>query len=544
MRKHFLTTLIAGLAGVVFSATSCDPAESTPDPVFPDFVEKTVAAGETVELSFSANQDWTVSIPAAEAGTYFRLTDGSTQSFAVKGEAGDHTVSVVVIGEQDFENHELTVSMTMGDRTEDIAKITLPALERYMNISGAVFNEAGTDFSKDEAGELQFGPLAETVELIWPLSLKQPGTAPYENYIMVDASVNWAVSGNSADWLDLSETEGAAGKTEIKLSCDLSKLPLEKDDEPLEGTFTITGEGLDTPQTVSVKVASAYGLSRFIGVPEGNILKFDADGYSLDQGGENTPFTGSIVSAEPLTYFYYMPGSFPMMITNVRRNVIKVDDAWDAEQEGVQNRIVSVWMAENNSEESRSSDLIAIPTSMWENEIVYNPEEMIDYDDNGNTSIKPEYQKYVVATCQQEGFKVETLTCTPIDGFDGENAVFEEFSLETLDEQDPDYVDISPILEMGGAAYRVTYLSAEAEGAKLRIEGDAFATISPQTNTWLYMPEYDPSNYIFTNPEFSVYMTGNPESPENVEKGSKAYLNLMTSMSGDTSAMIIFVKNY
>ena len=542
MRKHFLTTLIAGLAGVVFSATSCDPAESTPDPVFPDLVKKTVAAGETVELSFSANQDWTVSIPAAEAGTYFRLTDGSTESFAVKGEAGDHTVSVVVIGEQDFENHELTVSMTMGDRTEAIAEITLPALERYMTISGAVFNEAGTDFSKDEAGELQFGPLAETVELIWPLSLKQPGTAPYENYIMVDASVDWTVSGISADWLDLSETKGAAGKTEIRLSCDLSQLPLEKDAK-LEGSFTITGEGLDTPQTVSVKVASAYGLSRFIGVPEGNILKFDADGYSLDQGGENTPFIGSIVSAEPLTYFYYMPGSFPIMVN--RRSVIQVDDAWDMEQpEGVQNRIVSVRMSENYSEESRSSDLIAIPTSMWENEIVYNPEEMIDYDDNGNTSIKPEYQKYVVATCQQEGFKVETITCTPIDGFDGGNAVFEEFSLETLDEQDPDYVDISPILEMGGAAYRVTYLSAEAEGAKLRIEGDAFATISPQTNTWLYMPEYDPSNYIFTNPEFSVYMTGNPESPENVEKGSKAYLNLMTSMSGDTSAMIIFVKNY
>ena len=542
MRKHFLTTLIAGLAGVVFSATSCDPAESTPDPVFPDLVKKTVAAGETVELSFNANQAWTVSIPAAEAGTYFRLTDGSTQSFAVKGESGDHTVSVVVIGEQDFKNHELTVSMTMGDRTEAIAEITLPALERYMTISGAVFNEAGTDFSKDEAGELQFGPLAETVELIWPLSLKQPGTAPYENYIMVDASVDWTVSGISVDWLGLSETKGAAGKTEIRLSCDLSQLPLEKDAK-LEGTFTITGEGLDTPQTVSVKVASAYGLSRFIGVPEGNILKFDADGYSLDQGGENTPFIGSIVSAEPLTYFFYMPGDSPTMVN--RRSVIQVDDAWDMEQpEGVQNRIVSVWMAENYSEESRSSDLLAIPTSMWENEIVYNPEEMIDYDDNGNTTIKPEYQKYVVATCQQEGFKVETITCTPISGFDGENAVFEEFSLETLDEQDPDYVDISPILEMGGAAYRVTYFSAEAEGAKLRIEGDAFATISPQTNTWLYMPEYDPSNYIFTNPEFSVYMTGNPESPENVEKGSKAYLNLMTSMSGDTSAMIIFVKNY
>ena len=78
---------------------------------------------------------------------------------------------------------------------------------------------------------------------------------------MVDASVDWIVSGISADWLDLSEIKGAAGKTEIKLSCDLSKLPLEKDAE-LEGDFYHYREGLGTPQTVSVKVASAYGLSK------------------------------------------------------------------------------------------------------------------------------------------------------------------------------------------------------------------------------------------------------------------------------------------
>ncbi len=539
MRKHFLTTLIAGLAGVVFSATSCDPAESTPDPVFPDFVEKTVAAGETVELSFSANQDWTVSISGDEAGPYFRLTDGSTQSFAVKGEAGDHTVSVVVIGEQDFENHELTVSMTMGDRKEAIAKITLPALERSMSISRAVFNADKTDFATGEDGSYEYEQIAadSEIELIWPASISLADN-PYRNYILVDSSVEWAVS-DKTDWISFSPASGSAGQTVVEISCNLSDLSLEEGVD-LTGTFTVSGEGV-SPTVLNVKAASAYGLSKFVGIPEDKVLAFDADGIYQGQGGMG-PFYGNVVSGEPFMYCY---SDMPYMVKEVsgRNSIFDITDDWSAEQNGgLQIRDFSISMTENTSEETRSAQLLAIPESV-SNSIgaIFN---LIDQDSG---EIKAEYQQYIIATCEQEGKQNEELGCAAGEGFDGAAAVFEEFptSFEELDPADPDYGDVAPIIEMGGKAYRVTYNSEEAEGSVLSITGEyGMATISPYGITWLYFPEYDPETSRFDTDMFSVYMTGNPDSPENVEKGSKAYLNFMTSMSGDPSVLIIFVKNY
>ena len=539
MRKHFLTTLIAGLAGVVFSATSCDPAESTPDPVFPDFVEKTVAAGETVELSFSANQDWTVSISGDEAGPYFRLTDGSKQSFAVKGEAGDHTVSVVVIGEQDFENHELTVSMTMGDRKEAIAKITLPALERSMSISRAVFNADKTDFATGEDGSYEYEQIAadSEIELIWPASISLADN-PYRNYILVDSSVEWAVS-DKTDWISFSPASGPAGQTVVEISCNLSDLSLEEGVD-LTGTFTVSGEGV-SPTVLNVKAASAYGLSKFVGIPEDKVLAFDADGIYQGQGGMG-PFYGNVVSGEPFMYCY---SDMPYMVKEVsgRNSIFDITDDWSAEQNGgLQIRDFSISMAENTSEEPRSAQLLAVPESV-SNSIggIFN---LIDQD---NGEIKEEYRQYIIAACEQDGKQSEELGCVAGEGFDGAAAVFEEFptSFEELDPDDPDYGDIAPIIEMGGKAYRVTYNSVEAEGSVLSITGEyGMATINPSNITWLYFPEYDHETYTFDAETFSVYMTGNPDSPENVEKGSKAYLNFMTSMSGDPSVLIIFVKNY
>ena len=538
MRKHFLTTLIAGLAGVVFSATSCDQAESTPDPVFPDLVEKTVAAGETVELSFNANQAWTVSIPAAEAGAYFRLTDGSTQSFAVKGEAGDHTVSVVVIGKPDFENHGLTVSMTMGDRTEVIAKITLPANERYLSVSGAVFNEDKTDFAAGEDGSYEYEQIAadSEIELIWPASISLADN-PYRNYMLVDSSVEWAVS-EKTDWINLSPASGSAGQTVVEISCNLSDLSLEKG-EDLTGSFTVSGEGV-SPTALKVRAASACGLTRFVGIPEDKVLAFDADGIYQGQGGMG-PFYGNVVSGEPFMYCY---SDMPYVVKEVsgRNSIFDIADDWNAGQSaGLQIRDFSISMTENTSEEARSAQLLAIPESV-SNSIggIFN---LIDQDSG---EIKAEYRQYIIATCEQEGKQSEELGCVAGEGFDGVTAVFEEFptSFEELDPADPDYEEIAPIIEMGGKAYRVTYNSSDAEGAELSITGEyGMATVNPYGTTWLYIPEYDPETYTFDSETFSVYMTGNPDSPETVSKGSKASLRFSSSMS-NTSMMILFVKNY
>ena len=543
MRKHFLTTLIAGLAGVVFSATSCDQAESTPDPVFPDLVEKTVAAGETVELSFNANQAWTVSIPAAEAGAYFRLTDGSTQSFAVKGEAGDHTVSVVVIGKPDFENHGLTVSMTMGDRTEVIAKITLPANERYLSVSGAVFNEDKTDFAAGEDGSYEYEQIASgsEIELIWPASISLADN-PYRNYMLVDSSVEWAVS-EKTDWINLSPASGSAGQTVVEISCNLSDLSLEDD---LIGEFTVLGEGVD-PTELSVKAASAYGLSKFAGIPEDKVLAFDADGIYQGQGGMG-PFYGNVVSGEEIVYYcYYSKNEYaPAMPykTGTSNSIISVEDEWtDGAGTGLISRNVSISMPLNDSEKPRTATLLAIPSSAAPDADML----LIDFSEDGmSTVIKPEYQQYIIATCEQEGKQNEELGCAAGEGFDGTAAVFEEFptSFEELDPADPDYEEIAPIIEMGGKAYRVTYNSSDAEGAELSITGEyGMATVNPYGTTWLYIPEYDPETYTFDSETFSVYMTGNPDSPETVSKGSKASLRFSSSMS-NTSMMILFVKNY
>ena len=538
MRKHFLTTLIAGLAGVVFSATSCDQAESTPDPVFPDLVEKTVAAGETVELSFNANQAWTVSIPAAEAGAYFRLTDGSTQSFAVKGEAGDHTVSVVVIGKPDFENHGLTVSMTMGDRTEVIAKITLPANERYLSVSGAVFNADKTDFAAGEDGSYEYEQIASgsEIELIWPASISLADN-PYRNYMLVDSSVEWAVS-EKTDWINLSPASGSAGQTVVEISCNLSDLSLVEGKD-LTGSFTVSGEGV-SPTALKVKAASAYGLTRFVGIPEDKVLAFDADGIYQGQGGMG-PFYGNVLSSEPFMYCY---SDMPYVVKEVsgRNSIFDIADDWNAGQSaGLQIRDFSISMTENTSEEARSAQLLAIPESV-SNSIggIFN---LIDQDSG---EIKAEYRQYIIATCEQEGKQNEELGCAAGEGFDGTAAVFEEFptSFEELDPADPDYEEIAPIIEMGGKAYRVTYNSSDAEGAELSITGEyGMATVNPYGTTWLYIPEYDPETYTFDSETFSVYMTGNPDSPETVSKGSKASLRFSSSMS-DTSMMILFVKNY
>jgi len=537
--------LIAGLAGVVFSATSCDPAESTPDPVFPDLVKKTVAAGETVELSFNANQAWTVSIPAAEAGTYFRLTDGSTQSFAVKGEAGDHTVSVVVIGEQDFENHELTVSMTMGDRTEDIAKITLPALERSMSISRAVFNADKTDFATGEDGSYEYEQIAadSEIELIWPASISLADN-PYRNYILVDSSVEWAVS-DKTDWISFSPASGSAGQTVVEISCNLSDLSLEEGVD-LTGTFTVSGEGV-SPTVLNVKAASAYGLTRFVGIPEDKVLAFDADGIYQGQGGMG-PFYGNAVSGEEIVYYcYYSKNEYaPAMPykTSASNSIISVEDEWsDGTGTGLISRNVSISMSLNDSEKPRTATLLAIPSSAAPDADML----LIDFSEDGmSTVIKPEYQQYIIATCEQDGKQSEEFGCVAGEGFDGTAAVFEEFptSFEELDPADPDYEEIAPIIEMGGKAYRVTYNSSDAEGAELSITGEyGMATVNPYGTTWLYIPEYDPETYTFDSETFSVYMTGNPDSPETVSKGSKASLRFSSSMS-DTSMMILFVKNY
>lgn len=552
MRKHFLTTLIAGLAGVVFSATSCDPAESTPDPVFPDFVEKTVAAGETVELSFSANQDWTVSIPADEAGTYFRLTDGSKQSFAVKGEAGDHTVSVVVIGEQDFENHELTVSMTMGDRTEDIAKITLPALERSMSISRAVFNADKTDFATGEDGSYEYEQIAadSEIELIWPASISLADD-PYRNYLHIDASVEWSVT-EKPDWLNISPSSGA-GSSDITLSCNYSELSVEEGVE-LNGKISISGEGIETASSFNIVVPSAYGLTKFIGMPEDGLLTFSPEGYFTGRG-DGSEFFAQAMSGEPFVYYFWMPvqdNIRPGQNVGYADEIFTITGGWEESVAGLQLYNLSIVMKPNDSENVRSGKLLAVPQSVVDADeyLSVAPVYLTDLVEGGNGDIRPQFEQYIIADFTQEGKQVEELGFTPSDDFlalvEEGKASFIEF--QTFDEMEPEEQEqYGSVLEMGGKVYRVTYNHPDAEGSVFNVSGElGRANLNPYGTTWLYIPEseVEMGYYVtLTSDEISVYMNGTTESVDSSETSLSCSLDFMSD-SGETIFVIIFVKNY
>ena len=78
---------VVGMAAMV--ACEKNPEPEYVAPVFPsETIEKNVEAGETVELQFTANLDWELSIPATEQNKYW-LDDAGMPASKVSGKAGD-----------------------------------------------------------------------------------------------------------------------------------------------------------------------------------------------------------------------------------------------------------------------------------------------------------------------------------------------------------------------------------------------------------------------------------------------------------------------
>lgn len=129
----FAAVLGLGLAAVV--ACEKQPEPSTESPVFPETVlEENVEAGATVEVSFDANLDWELSIPAAEQAKYW-LDDAGVPASKVTGKAGQQTVSVVFSEDEYYDQNVVCeVTLTMGGQNKVIARLTRLALNRTIEV--------------------------------------------------------------------------------------------------------------------------------------------------------------------------------------------------------------------------------------------------------------------------------------------------------------------------------------------------------------------------------------------------------------------------
>ena len=216
MKVNFWKWAIAMIMGVA-TAASCTPEEDpAQDPIFPqDVLTRTVAAGESVQISFQANLDWTVSISGEGSGNMFWIDDADMKSTTVSGKAGDVVINVVFSEEEEFDkNRVCSVKLSMGGEEKEIAVLTRLSLGRTFEAYAGVAGEY--DFTND------FGTEKVTeVELV-------TFTGYTEYAVPVRVVTNYAWNIVLPDWLkavDKDDEElagGQAGTTDFKLVANLS----------------------------------------------------------------------------------------------------------------------------------------------------------------------------------------------------------------------------------------------------------------------------------------------------------------------------------
>ena len=217
MKTNFFK-IAAIFAGLVLTVASCkreDPEQ--PKPVFPsEKIQKTVLAGESVNVEFDANLDWELSLSGEGVLTYFWIDDAGSRESKVSGKAGKQSVKIVFSEDEELDNNRKCVaSLTMGGETCIIAEIDRLKISRTLLVKVAeAFNTA---FKKVDGNyvyaDAQDG---ESLQLV-----TFPDDAEYSLPIKVQTNFDWSLS--LPEWLSSEVSEGEAGDTELKLVANLSE---------------------------------------------------------------------------------------------------------------------------------------------------------------------------------------------------------------------------------------------------------------------------------------------------------------------------------
>ena len=184
--SKYVASLLIGIAAFA----SCDtPSENdkTVEPVFPEsVVNKTVAAGQSVELSIAPNLDWEVTVSGEGAGNIFWIEDDGMKATKISGKAGSVVFTVTFSDDKEFDvNRVCDVTLTMGKQSKKIATITRPSLGRTFEIKTAIAGDV--DFTDDFVA-------AEAATLV-----TFPGVATYSIPVKVVTNYAWSIA--LPEWL-------------------------------------------------------------------------------------------------------------------------------------------------------------------------------------------------------------------------------------------------------------------------------------------------------------------------------------------------------
>lgn len=141
--KNMPMGLIGALALVLMVAfNSCKEDEGVITPVFPELKETSGQPGDTLEIAFSANLDWSIQSNAA----WCKFVNGEFAEATSSGKAGEQSLKVA-ISDADWNyqtNDEAELKLTMMNMSQVIYKITR-AKKEYQDLT--ITDEAGNVYN-------------------------------------------------------------------------------------------------------------------------------------------------------------------------------------------------------------------------------------------------------------------------------------------------------------------------------------------------------------------------------------------------------------
>ena len=396
MKTNFLKVVMALLGVGCILATSCLKTQETLKPVFPENkVVKTLSAGESTDIEFEANQDWTLKVQGEGAGNYFGIIDEGIMETSVSGKAGHQTVTVGFSADEDFDvDRVCAVVLEMGGESMEIAQLTKMRGNRVLNVYAAVVDEF--DFKKN--GDSYEYP-EETASSLTLVTFA--GKTTYSLPIKVVSNFKWLLNTDS-QYVNASVTEANADGEETEVLLTLTT------DVSLAAGATIdikflTSEEEGAPAYTYQLTIPAFGQR--MEIDNQSTLHFNKEGQLLMP-------TGSFADQPGICYVLGPKGSkIKALEWNAEKgwyetsfaSWVHADLPFDDEKGYLQNAIGQITVDANDGAE-RYADLIVLPASLTS----------LTVDDLLNTegdAIKDEYKKYVITTqLIQEGTKKDFVS--------------------------------------------------------------------------------------------------------------------------------------
>ena len=386
MRTNIFKYAAALLLGFV-ALVACEPtAEPETKPEFPTTViNKTVTAGESVNISVTANMAWEVTLKGEGVMNLFWIDDAGMKASQISGkQAGPVNFTVVFSEDEEFDvNRVCDVYLKMGTEEQKIATLTRPSLNRSMDIYAGVADEEG--FTED------FGTSKITsAELV-----TFTGVAEYALPVRVVTNYAWDLA--LPTWLKAYDVEGEtevtsgnAGTVEILLTAVLD----EAVKNGAEGKVRFIDSSNDDAATELTITLPAFA----------DRIECEINSTEFNKAGEVLLPNGSYAEGTAVAYVLGMEGAVIRALewkgqyhdiayaewVNIERGEY-YDDAV------LQTVDFTVGVTENAGE-ARYADLFAFPVSMAD----VTAEEICDMNDP-ECGFNEEYAPYYIGRLVQAG---------------------------------------------------------------------------------------------------------------------------------------------